>query len=115
MNKFSGIKKWLLKKPFGFSGVGQKQFLAAAYSESLLAPFVGIFFQRIVSECDKDMTLLAGLGHPVLLEPCYDRVFDIGTTFVIEDGFVRRHFMVENFISEAGGFAGGIYTFRKFT
>jgi hypothetical protein len=47
----------------------------------------------------------------VLLEPFYDRVFDIGTTFEVvrqTDGeMIRRMFMVENSISEAGGFAGG--------
>ena len=42
------------------------------------------------------------------MEPFYDRVFDIGTTFEIHDGVVTRQFMVENFIAESGGFAGGV-------
>jgi hypothetical protein len=37
----------------------------------------------------------------------YERIFDIGTTFEIENGIIKRQFMVENFNSEAGSFKGG--------
>ena len=42
-----------------------------------------------------------------MLEPVYKRVFDIGTTFEIENGMIKRQFMVENFNSPSGGFKGG--------
>jgi len=42
-----------------------------------------------------------------LLEPLHERVFDIGTTFVIENGKLIKQFMVENFNSSSGGFKGG--------
>lgn len=54
---------WIVKKPHATSGVGQKRFRPSQLSLSLLMPYLD--------------------GRPVLLEPFYNRLVDIGTTFVI--------------------------------
>ncbi|MGZ3807131.1 MAG: hypothetical protein ACXVCE_03535 [Bacteriovorax sp.] len=86
LKKFSHLKKWIIKRPHGFSGIGHYQFHSLSLDENILS--------KILTE-------------KVLLEPEYDRVFDIGTTFVITDGVIERQFMVENFNSSSGGFKGG--------
>jgi hypothetical protein len=86
LKKFPDIEKWMIKSPNSFSGIGHSQFRADSLNESVLT-------KKIVDK--------------VLLEPVYERVFDIGTTFEIENGIIKRQFMVENFNSEAGSFKGG--------
>lgn len=87
VKKFPEHTKWIIKRPHSFSGIGHYQF-----SSSTINPFI---LEKIL------------LGQ-VLLEPVYERVFDIGTTFVIESGVIKRKFMVENFNSPQGGFKGGM-------
>lgn len=84
--KFSEKKKWIIKRPHSFSGIGHYQFLAKDLDESI--------FSKILVE-------------KVLLEPVYDRLFDIGTTFIVRNGIIQDYFMVENFNSTTGGFKGG--------
>ncbi|MDO9341134.1 MAG: hypothetical protein Q7T72_11505 [Bacteroidales bacterium] len=86
LKDFPQIKKWIIKRPFSFSGIGHLQFNAKEMNELLL---------------------IKSLNEKVLLEPVYDRVFDIGTTFIIENGIIKRQFMVENFNSPSGSFNGG--------
>lgn len=86
LKKFPSINKWMLKGPHSFSGIGHNQFEASSFQE------------------DKINRLLVG---ELLLEPVYERVFDIGTTFEMENGIILRQFMVENFNSLAGRFKGG--------
>lgn len=86
MAKYPEREKWIIKHPHGFSGIGHRQFSADAFEES--------FFSKYS-------------GEKVLLEPVYERVFDIGTTFEVTNGIIKRQFMVENFNSEAGNFKGG--------
>jgi hypothetical protein len=86
LKKFPKIVKWILKRPDSFSGIGHRQFRSDSLDESSLSK------------------ILVG---KVLLEPVYERVFDIGTTFEVVDGIIKRQFMVENFNSEAGSFKGG--------
>jgi hypothetical protein len=86
VNNFKKYKEWIIKRPFGFSGQGHYQFNSENYNKFIV---------------DK---ILIG---EVLLEPVYDRLFDIGTTFVIEEGVIKKQFMVENFNSKNGGFRGG--------
>jgi len=84
--KFPNKKKWMLKHPYGFSGRGHFQFDADNFDEEKLA---------------KKIT------EKYLLEPVYNRLFDIGTTYVIHNGVIQSTFMVENFNSPLGGFRGG--------
>jgi hypothetical protein len=83
---FPERKKWIIKKPHSFSGIGHFKFGKDELSESVIS--------KVLTE-------------PSLLEPEYERLFDIGTTFIIENGQIKNHFMVENFNSENGGFKGG--------
>jgi len=85
--RFPEIHKWIIKHPHSFSGHGQKQFFSNSIKPELLVKYI---------------------DGRVLLEPYYDRLFDIGTTYECVDGIITRHFMLENFISESGGFGGGI-------
>ncbi|MDD4973205.1 MAG: hypothetical protein PHY93_02590 [Bacteriovorax sp.] len=104
LKKFPKIEKWIIKRPDSFSGIGHKQFRTDALDESLLSKI---------------------LEGKVLLEPIYERVFDIGTTFEVVDGIIKRQFMVENFNSESGSFKGGAgssdvdkfkkYIFKKYS
>lgn len=87
ISKYPHRKKWMIKHPHNFSGRGQKQFMSDCIDEKILTKYI--------------------IGS-VLLEPYYERVLDIGTTFEVIDGRIKRQFMVENFIAESGGFAGGI-------
>jgi hypothetical protein len=84
--KYPNRKKWIIKRPFSFSGIGHYQFNTDNLNEFIVS--------KILIEV-------------VLLEPVFERVFDIGTTFVIADGIIQRQFMVENFNSPEGGFKGG--------
>lgn len=86
LHSFPETKNWLLKKPHSFSGIGHFKFGRDELNESII--------NKVLTE-------------PTLLEPVYDRVFDIGTTFIIENGVIKNHFIVENFNSENGGFKGG--------
>lgn len=86
LSKFPQRKKWIIKRPNSFSGIGHFQFAADTLDK--------ISFSNILNE-------------KVLLEPVYERVFDIGTTFEIADGIINRQFMVENFNSQSGSFRGG--------
>ena len=78
---------WILKRPHSFSGIGHYQFNSQNINKFIM---------------DKIITA------EVLLEPLYNRVFDIGTTFVISDGIIKNKFMVENINSSNGGFKGGV-------
>ncbi|AUN99635.1 hypothetical protein C0V70_16275 [Bacteriovorax stolpii] len=80
------IKHWIIKRPHSFSGIGHYYFSADQVNVE---------------------TLKKILVEKVLLEPVYQRVFDIGTTFIIHNGEIKRQFMVENFNSQSGGFKGG--------
>lgn len=86
LSKFPKQENWIIKRPYSFSGIGHYQFNSQDLKENALT--------KILTE-------------KVLLEPVYDRVFDIGTTFVIKDGKILESFMVENFNSKSGGFKGG--------
>ncbi len=77
---------WIIKRPHSFSGIGHYQLKSDSLNKFII--------EKILTE-------------EVLLEPLHKRVFDIGTTFVIENGEIKSHFMVENFISAHGGFKGG--------
>ena len=104
LNQFPHREKWIIKHPNSFSGIGHTQFRADAFDEP---------------------SLLKILKGKVLLEPVYERVFDIGTTFEISDGIIKRQFMVENFNAQSGGFKGGAgssdadkfkkYIFKKYS
>lgn len=83
---FPNIKRWLIKKPHSFSGIGHYQLDPKKIDEEKLSHFL--------DQCS-------------LLEPLYERVIDIGTTFVIEKGVIKKQFMVENFNSVSGSFKGG--------
>lgn len=86
LGKHPQKEQWIIKRPDSFSGIGHSQFNINTINES---------------------QLLKILEEKVLLEPVYERVFDIGTTFEIEDGIIKRQFMVENFNSSSGRFKGG--------
>ena len=86
VSKFSHIKKWIIKRADSFSGIGHYQFSPDLLNESFLSGIV---------------------KSKVLLEPVHERIFDIGTTIEVVNGKKTRHFMVENFNSQAGGFKGG--------
>lgn len=86
LERFLDVETWIIKRPHSFSGIGHYQFVKKEINETTL--------KKILIE-------------KVLLEPVYNRIFDIGTTFIIEEGKVQRQFMVENFNSKAGGFKGG--------
>lgn len=87
IKKYPQYTRWIMKRPFSFSGIGHYQF-----SSSNFNPF-------IVGK------ILAGA---VLLEPVYERLFDVGTTFVIEKGIIQKKFMVLNYNSKQGGFKGAL-------
>lgn len=82
LSQFPAVNKWMLKSPYGFSGIGHTIF-------------------------DRD-EFKVQIVQPMLLEPLYERVFDIGTTFIIKDGVVEDWFMVENFNNHNGSFRGGV-------
>lgn len=84
--RFGEVEKWMIKRPHSFSGIGHYYFRVSSLDETV--------FSKILTE-------------PCLLEPVFDRVFDIGTTFLISDSKIQKHFMVENFNSESGRFSGG--------
>ncbi len=83
LKKFSNIKEWILKNPFGMSGKGHYLF-----SRDQKIP------EHII------------LSRPIL-EPLYDRVFDIGTTYIIDGNSYRERFSVVNFNDRQGQFRGG--------
>jgi hypothetical protein len=87
IEKYPSIKKWILKAADSFSGIGHYQFEQDDLRE------------------DK---IKAVLKKKMLLEPVYTRAFDLGATFVVEDGVVKDFFMVENYNSTAGRFRGGV-------
>jgi len=76
------VSTWVIKDPNGFSGRGQKHFRVDANDKELLSKYF--------------------VGKKMLLEPVYERLFDIGTTFTVIDGVIQRQFMVENVIGESG-------------
>lgn len=80
-------EKWVIKHPNGFSGIGHKQFNSNAFND--------LEFSKLLRE-------------KFLLEPEYERVFDIGTTFEVENGVIKKYFMVENINSKVGRFRGGV-------
>ncbi|MBC7539800.1 MAG: hypothetical protein H7281_13345 [Bacteriovorax sp.] len=86
LKKFPKKEKWIIKRPYSFSGIGHNQFRTDSLDESHLKK---------------------NLVGKVLLEPVYERVFDIGTTFEVVDGIIKRQFMVENFNTQTGNFSGG--------
>jgi len=77
------FKKYILKNPFSFSGIGHTLF-------------------------EKEQIPLIKFNQPFLLEPVFDRVFDLGVTFQMNDGKFNRMFMVENFNNSKGSFKGGM-------
>lgn len=87
IKQFPQYKNWIIKRPHSFSGIGHYQFNSENINKFIMNKII--------------------LGE-VLLEPLYKRVFDIGTTFVVEDGIINRQFMVENINSANGGFKGGV-------
>ncbi len=86
LEKFPEKENWIIKRPHSFSGIGHYQFQPQSINEGII--------EKILSS-------------PVLLEPVYERVFDIGTTFIVNEKNILRQFMVENFNSTSGGFLGG--------
>jgi hypothetical protein len=72
------FQNWLMKNPDGVSGSGHMIFNCKSFSGTYL------------------------------MEPIYERVFDIGTTFECIDGKLTNIFMVENLNSKNGSFKGGI-------
>lgn len=107
LDKKPHIKKWLLKSPHSFSGIGHFQFDSHSLTE---------IEKNIILKLKKEV---------FLLEPYYNRMFDIGTTFIINDGIIEKKFMVENTNSLTGRFTGGIganninlfknYIFKKYS
>ncbi len=87
LRKFPTKKKWIIKHPYSFSGRGH--------------------FQIDSEHIDEDR-LAEKITEKYLLEPVYDRLFDIGSTYIVEDGEIKSFFMVENFNSPQGGFRGGL-------
>lgn len=87
IKKWPVYKNWIIKRPHSFSGIGHYQFKSDTLNKFILNKI-------LVGE--------------VLLEPLYKRVFDIGTTFVVQNGIIQRQFMVENINSLHGGFKGGV-------
>lgn len=87
VRKFPQYKNWIIKRPHSFSGIGHYQFTSETINKFIM--------NKIIS-------------GKVLLEPMHERVFDIGTTFVVENGEIKRQFMVENCNSAQGGFKGGV-------
>ncbi len=88
LEKNSQHKKWLIKKPHSYSGIGHHFFDLENYNTDTL--------DKIIN------------GNTVLLEPVRKRVLDIGTTFQIENGVILNQFMVENFNSPTGRFKGAM-------
>lgn len=76
-------EKWILKNPFGFSGIGHTIFKK---NEVPLVKFDGLY----------------------LLEPVYERIADFGITFVQKDSVLQEMFIVENFNNQSGSFKGGL-------
>jgi hypothetical protein len=76
------FKRWILKSPNGFSGIGHQIF-------------------------NFDFIPLVQFNGPMLLEPLYDRICDLGITFEMQDKTLKRMFIVENFNNEKGSFKGG--------
>lgn len=87
VKKFPEQENWIIKRPYSFSGIGHYQFESKNMNKFIM--------NKIIT-------------GEVLLEPFYKRIFDIGTTFIVTDGEIRRQFMVENINSSNGGFKGGI-------
>jgi hypothetical protein len=76
-------KSYILKSPFSFSGIGHTVFL-------------------------KDQVPLIQFNGPMLLEPKYDRICDLGITFEVMNLELKRMFIVENFNNKLGSFKGGM-------
>lgn len=87
LKKYPEYKNWIIKRPHGFSGIGHYQFKADNLNKFILNKIL--------------------IGE-VLLEPLYERLFDIGSTFEVQNGLITRQFMVENVNSSNGGFKGGV-------
>lgn len=83
--KHPQFNEWLLKHPHSFSGIGHQSFEVNNLDESKLK-----------------------LQGTLLLEPKYKRVFDLGTTFLVNEGEIEDSFMVENYNSSRGAFRGGM-------
>lgn len=79
----SKYENFILKSPFGFSGIGH------------------VFF-------DKNFIPLVKFDHEFLLEPIYERILDLGFTFQLENGKVVKEFFVINHNNQKGSFKGGI-------
>jgi hypothetical protein len=77
------FENFILKSPYSFSGIGN------------------IIF-------DRHFLPLVQFRHPMLLEPIYNRVFDLGVTFEIVDSKIENMFIVENFNNKQGSFKGGM-------
>jgi hypothetical protein len=86
IEKFPKVQRWIIKSANSFSGIGHYQFSVENLNE------------------EKVRTILKS---KMLLEPLYERVFDIGSTFVIDNGVIKDFFMVENYNSASGRFRGG--------
>lgn len=91
--KYPQYKEWLLKHPHSFSGIGHQSFTTESFDENKLK-----------------------LQGTLLLEPKFKRVFDLGTTFIVNEGEIENSFMVENYNSSRGAFRGGMAasTINKF-
>lgn len=77
------FSRWIIKSPFSFSGIGHQVFT-------------------------KEFLPIIQMNTPMLLEPLYDRVCDLGITFEVEDNNLKRMFIVENFNNDKGSFKGGM-------
>lgn len=86
IEKYQEVETWILKSPYGFSGSGFYQFNSRNLNKFIL--------EKVLNE-------------QRLLEPFHERVFDIGSTLIIQDKKIKRYFMVENFNSVMGSFRGG--------
>lgn len=87
IDKYPSFQKWILKSADSFSGIGHYLFERDELQESKIQ---------------------ALLKKKMLLEPVYNRIFDLGATFVVENGEIKDFFMVENYNSPAGRFRGGV-------
>lgn len=87
LERFPNHERWLIKRPHSFSGIGH------------------YFFSKLDMKLEVIEKILE---EPVILEPVYERVFDIGSTFIVKDHQITSTFMVENFNSENGRFKGAM-------
>ena len=131
---YTDIDCWILKRPHGFSGRGNKYIWKSKFDVNVINNLLELSKQSInnnfIQHCNNfytktNMTTsntannddfshlsipisMTGNNGILLLEPVYKRLFDIGTTFEFDEkGVFQRQFMVENYISPSDSFQGG--------